>query len=211
MPKIAAAQRDEFHAGRRSQILDAALRCWIDRGFTETPVEAIAREAGLGKGTLYLYFQSKDAMLRGVFEQYSLLPDAAELTEALRDTSPLSAIPKIVDVLWLRLRERAPLVGVLMRELAGRPDDARRFVETVMVPVTALFAGWLDRFVSDGVLRPLDTTVAARALIGMLLVFVLSQEVFGGALVQPIADGAITETVSSLFLRGVLAPSPPAP
>jgi AcrR family transcriptional regulator len=209
MSRITADRRDAFHASRRSQILDAALRCWVDRGFTRTPVEAIAREAGLGKGTLYLYFQSKDEMLRGVFEQYSLLPDVAELTNVLRDASPASAIPQIVDVLWMRLRERAPLVGVLLRELAGRPADARRFVEAVMVPATALFAGWLDRFVSDGVLRPLDTTVAARALIGMLLVFVLSQEVFGGAQIQPISDAAITETVSSLFLRGALAPALP--
>jgi hypothetical protein len=96
-----------------------------------------------------------------------------------------------------------------MRELAGRPAGARRFVETMMVPATALFAGWLDRFVSTGALRPLDTTVAARALIGMLLVFVLSQEVFGGAQIQPISDTSIIETVSALFLRGALAPASP--
>ncbi len=207
MPRIAAARRDEFHAERRSQILDAALRCWIANGFASTPVDAVAREAGLGKGTLYLYFPSKEAMLRGVFEQYSLLPDLVELTDVLRDAPPDRAIPQIVEALWSRLRERAPLVGVLLRELAARPADGLRFVETVVRPATGLFAGWLDRFVAEGVLRPLDTTVAARALVGMLLVFVLSQELFGGSQIQPIADASITGTVSELFLRGALSPA----
>jgi AcrR family transcriptional regulator len=211
MARIAAAEREALSGTRRAQILEAALRVWMRRGFDGSPVEAIAREAGLAKGTLYLYFPTKDAILDAIVERYSLLPDMTELTEALRSTPPEQAIPLIAGRLYERLRERAPLVGLMLREFSLRPRDARVFFERVMLPVNRLFAAYLDGFVARGVLRPLDTFVAARALVGMLMVFVLSQHVFGGEEIRPIPDATIVDTVQELFLRGVLAPTGATP
>jgi AcrR family transcriptional regulator len=182
------------------------MRC----GFHGSSVEAVSREAGLAKGTLYLYFPTKDAILEALVERYSLLPDMTELTAALRNTPPERAIPLIAGRLYERLRQRAPLVGLVLREFSLRPRDARLFLERVMLPVNRLFASYLDGFVTQGVLRPLDTFVAARALVGMLIVFVLSQHVFGGEELRPIPDATIVDTVQDLFLRGVLA-SPAVP
>ncbi len=208
MPRIATAQREALSESRRTQILDAALAVWMRHGFDGSTVEAVAREAGLAKGTLYLYFPTKGAILDALIERYSLLPDVTELTQALRDTPPERAIPLITQRFYDRLRERAPLVGLVLREFSLRPDDSRVFLERVVLPVNRLFASYLDGFVARGVLRPIDTFVAARALVGMLMVFVLSQYVFGGAELQPIPDEKIVETVQELFLRGVLAPPP---
>jgi AcrR family transcriptional regulator len=206
MARIAAAQREALSETRRAQILEAALRVWMRRGFDAGSVEALAREAGLAKGTLYLYFPTKDAILDAIVERYSLLPDMTELTEALRNTPPDRAIPLITARIYERLGARAPLVGLMLREFSLRPADARLFFERVMLPVNRLFAAYLDGFVAQGVLRPLDTIVAARALVGMLMVFVLSQHVFGGEQLHPIPDATIVDTVQELFLRGVLAP-----
>jgi AcrR family transcriptional regulator len=208
MARLAAAEREARSEGRRAQILEAALRVWIRHGFDGSPVDAIAREAGLAKGTLYLYFPTKEAILEALVVRYSLLPDMAELTEALRDTPPERAIPLIAERLYARLRQRAPLVGLVLREYSLRPADARIFLERVLLPVNRLFASYLDGFVARGVLRPLDTLVAARALVGMLIVFVLSQHVFGGEALVAIPDATIVDTVQDLFLRGMLAPPP---
>jgi AcrR family transcriptional regulator len=208
MARLAAAEREARSEGRRAQILEAALRVWIRHGFDGSPVDAIAREAGLAKGTLYLYFPTKEAILEALVVRYSLLPDMTELTEALRDTPPERAIPLIAERLYARLRQRAPLVGLVLREYSLRPADARLFLERVLLPVNRLFASYLDGFVARGVLRPLDTLVAARALVGMLIVFVLSQHVFGGEALVAIPDATIVDTVQDLFLRGMLAPPP---
>ena len=63
MPKIAASERDAFYEARRTELADVALRLWAVNGFDQTPVAAIAREAGISKGTFYLYFESKAALL----------------------------------------------------------------------------------------------------------------------------------------------------
>ena len=54
---------------RPEQILEAALTVFGEQGFAAARVEEIARRAGLSKGTLYLYFPSKEAMLNALIEQ----------------------------------------------------------------------------------------------------------------------------------------------
>jgi len=74
MPKI--VDRDAMQA----QIIEAAFRCFADQGFHATKMTDVAREAGLAKGTLYLYFSSKDAlaveMVHAQFAQYAKGLDA---------------------------------------------------------------------------------------------------------------------------------------
>jgi TetR/AcrR family transcriptional regulator, fatty acid metabolism regulator protein len=53
---------------KRSAILDAALRVFAKHGFAAARVSDIAAAAGVGKGTVYLYFESKEDLLMGVFE-----------------------------------------------------------------------------------------------------------------------------------------------
>ncbi|HVP28027.1 MAG TPA: TetR/AcrR family transcriptional regulator [Myxococcota bacterium] len=205
MPRIAAAERHAHGETRRAQILDAALRLWMRQGFHATPVDAVAREAGVAKGTIYLYFPTKEAMLAALVDRHSLLPAIEELTQRLGDVPPERAIPLIASELWQRLKERAPLIALLMREVSFRPEHARIFLERVVLPANRRFAAYLDRFVERGVLRPCDTFAAGRVFLGMLVMFVLSQEVLGGAALRPIDDETVVETAAQVFLRGVLA------
>src|SRR5580765_4563287 len=54
---------------RRTQILDAARQSFVKRGVAATTVDAVAKAAGVAKGTVYLYFDSKDAILRDILTQ----------------------------------------------------------------------------------------------------------------------------------------------
>jgi AcrR family transcriptional regulator len=59
MPE-SALSRKQASANRRSAILEAARTVFARQGYTDTVVEDIADQAGIGKGTLYLYFPSKE-------------------------------------------------------------------------------------------------------------------------------------------------------
>lgn len=205
MAKIPAERREAHDESRRTQIAEAALRVWLRDGYHAAPVEAIAREAGLGKGTIYLYFPTKEAVLEAVIERFSLLPAIEELVGKMRETPPQQAVPALIATLWQRLRERGPLLALL---LSGgvRSDNARLFIERVVIPGNRLLAEYLDHCVERGALRPMDTFVAARALVGSLVMFMLSQNVLGGAEVRPISDDAVVDTICDLFLRGALPP-----
>ena len=204
MGRIKPERREAHEEGRRKQILEAALRVWLRDGYPDAPVEAIAREAGMGKGTIYLYFPTKEAVLQAAIESFSLLPAIGELVAKMREIPPHQAVPALIETLWHRLRDRGPLFALLLGGGALRPENARVFQERVLIPGNQMLAEYLDQLVERGALRPMDTFVAARALVGSLVMFMLSQNVLGGAELRPIPDSAIVETLSELFLRGAL-------
>jgi AcrR family transcriptional regulator len=206
MPRLAPAQRAALGAERREQILEAAVRLWTGHGFEATTLESIAREAGIAKGTIYLYFATKEDLVAAAVERWSLVPDLAGIGPTFGDLPLDQAIPRLAELLWARLRGSAPLVGLLLRELVLRPAEARTFLESVVLPVNGAFAAFLEARVRTGEVRAVDTFVAARAFIGMLLIFVWTQHVLGGDAVRPIDGRAIVATASDLFLRGLLAP-----
>jgi AcrR family transcriptional regulator len=74
---------------RRGQILEAARGAFARHGLAGTTVSQIARGADVAKGTVYLYFQSKDQILR------ALLDDA--VAQLYRDTVPVLAGPGTVE------------------------------------------------------------------------------------------------------------------
>ena len=56
---------------RPDEVLDAALELFVEKGFAATRVEDIATRAGVSKGTVYLYFPSKEAVLEGLVRRAS--------------------------------------------------------------------------------------------------------------------------------------------
>ena len=70
---------------RRSEILEAATKLFQDRGFESTTVQAVAAEAGVAAGTVYLYFPSKEAILAALQEDFEtgLVDRVAEISEAV--------------------------------------------------------------------------------------------------------------------------------
>ena len=164
MPRLAPAQRAALGVERREQILAAAVRLWTGHGFEATTLDAIAREAGIAKGTVYLYFATKEELLAAAVERFSLLPDVAAFGAELADLPVREAVPRLAELLWSRLRGSAPLVGLLLRELVLRPAEARTFVQSVVLPVNGAFAAWLEGRVRAGEIRAVDTFVAGARL-----------------------------------------------
>ncbi|WP_406276560.1 TetR/AcrR family transcriptional regulator [Nocardia sp. NBC_00881] len=94
---------------RREDILGAAVRVFACKGFAASRVEDVAAEAGIAKGSVYLYFDSRDALLAGVFESYRARSDAVLATVG---EGPA-------------LERLARLVGGVVDMLAAHRDHAR--------------------------------------------------------------------------------------
>src|SRR5262245_51664993 len=143
MPRVAAKDRPAFLEERRTAILDAALRVWAKRGFDGTSVDEVAAEAGLRKGTLYLYFPSKRAVLEEALRRYSLRPAVEEAMDRLRGRPLPDVVRALVAVTWRGLEARRELAIVLLRELPSHAEETRRFLEQVLVPLNQLVADYL--------------------------------------------------------------------
>lgn len=204
MVRLPAEQRAALTESRRTLILKAALQLFSDRGFEATSMETLAAAAGVAKGTLYLYFPTKDALRDAIFDEYGLLEDVAERVLALGDVPPETTIRVIVEEIWRLLHEREAVVRLLMAELQRQPARAREFHERVVQRgdqlLTALFTTEAER----GRLRPVDGVVAGRTLVGMVLSMFLSQQIWAGKELDPLTDAQITGTITDVFLNGLL-------
>ena len=60
--------RPDASEERISQIIEASLAVFAREGFAQARIEDIAKEAGLAKGTVYLYFKSKDAIIAAILK-----------------------------------------------------------------------------------------------------------------------------------------------
>lgn len=94
---------------RQSDILDAAVRVFARKGFAASRIEDVAAEAGIAKGSVYLYFDSRDALLAGAFESY-----AARAEAVLADLGPGTGLQRL---------DR--LIRATVEMLAEHPDHAR--------------------------------------------------------------------------------------
>ncbi len=115
MPKLAPAEKDV----RRSRILDAALRCFARKGFHLTTVDEIAAEAGVSKGTPYVYFGSKLDLFAALHQRWDCglegrVKQAVTSLDPRRRSSPRCVLEAVVAAVGDHVQEQADLCRVLL-------------------------------------------------------------------------------------------------
>lgn len=208
MPKIPASERDAFYEARRSEMAAVALQLWAERGFDQTSVAAIATKAGVSKGTFYLYFESKEALLEDVLRRNSLLPNVEQLVKDLRSLSLEEAVHGFVRGAWRHLCEHRELVLVVLRELPTHLERAQQLVERVMVPANRMMADYLRERVDPERAEKLSLVISSRGLLGMIVFVFLTQEVLGAGRFMKVSEDELTSTLAELFLHGVTTSAP---
>lgn len=211
MARIPASERDAFYETRRAALADVALKLWAERGFDQTSVSAIAREAGIAKGTFYLYFETKQALLLEVLRRNSLVPNVLALLEDLRTRTLEDAVHGFVRGAWRHLDAQRELLLVALREMPTHLEETREAFARVVAPTNAALARHLAERIGPRRAGELSTVIAVRSLIGMIVVVFLTQELLGAGRVLPVPEEAITRTIAELFLRGVAPAEDPSP
>ncbi|MDD1724830.1 MAG: TetR/AcrR family transcriptional regulator, partial [Methanospirillum sp.] len=69
MPRIIETSKEEYREEARKRIICAAITIMKRRGYRALTVEEVAKEVGVTKGTLYLYFENKEDLLNHVFRE----------------------------------------------------------------------------------------------------------------------------------------------
>lgn len=84
---------------KREAILEAALDLFVERGFHGTAVPEIAERAGVGAGTIYRYFPSKEAIVNAIYQEHK----AALVGSVLRDFPVDKPARQMIHHLWSRM------------------------------------------------------------------------------------------------------------
>ncbi|MDJ0787303.1 MAG: helix-turn-helix domain-containing protein [Myxococcota bacterium] len=202
MPKIPASEREAFYEARRAELAEVALRLWAEQGFDQTSMAAIAEKAGVSKGTVYLYFDSKQALLEEVMRRNSLIPNLLQLVDDLQNQSLEEAVHGFVEGAWRHLCSNKPLILVALRELPTHLDEAQQLVERVMAPGNQVLAEYLAARLPERA-QEISAVIAVRGLLGMIIFTFVTQELLGVGRILPVPEHQVVRTISELFLGGL--------
>jgi AcrR family transcriptional regulator len=187
---------------RPGEIVAAALEVFADKGFGAARLEEVARLAGVAKGTVFVYFPTKQDLFRAVAKtvvsaNFDRFTDAAD--------RPLSELVPELLAQAARLEEsRAPaLVRLLIAESRSFPDIAQVWHDEVVAKMVGLLAGAIERAQAADEVRAGDARLYVFSIIGPMLAASIFREVFSetGAELPSLAD--LASQHAATILRGL--------
>ncbi len=195
---------------RPAELLQAALDCFVEKGFAATRMDDIAHRAGVSKGTIYLYYPSKQAVFEAMVRE-NLLPrlQAAEGLAALGG-SAASRLRQILAQLAEVVGDprRAAIPKLVVAEAGNFPDMARFYRREVIGRGLGLVAAILRDGIAQGEFRPVEPEITARLFIAPVLMNALWLTTFAPIEEAPLPVATVLAHHGELFLRA-LAPDIP--
>lgn len=148
---------------RRQQIVEGAVRLFVQKGFHKTTTREIARECGLSIGTMYEYIQSKEDVLYLVCDYIH-----SELERRLReavasDDSGIVSLRKSLKQLFKVMGEMRTSVLLIYQETKSLPKDKMRYVLSKEEEITSIFEQILEKGMQDGTLKIQPASVKLMA------------------------------------------------
>ncbi len=190
---------------RDQELLRIAAEVLRDRGFKGTRLDDIAAEAGISKGSLYHYFDSKEEIFERLLSNI-LGTLSGDVSSTRRGLSPTERLHRMAER-WTRQAAEHPLeVGLLNRELVHLKGPAGEWARAVRRDNLAQLREILAEGQASGEFRAADTNVLAHQILGSVAVLTEWYRPTG-----PITVANMVDEVVAWILSGVGAQPRPAP
>jgi AcrR family transcriptional regulator len=170
---------------RPGELMRAALDVFVERGFAATRLDEVAQRAGVSKGTVYLYFESKEALFKAAVE--AAMTPALEAAEALAAdaTKPSAELLRCFVFGWWHMVGATALGGLpklLVAEAGNFPELARWFHDNMISRAQRALASIVELGVARRDFRPVAPLLAARIVFGPMFSYLLWQRAFSGCM-----------------------------
>jgi AcrR family transcriptional regulator len=191
---------------RPAEILDAALAVFAQKGFAATKLDDIAARAGITKGTIYLYFDSKQALFEALARQS--VGAQIELVTAQLATFPGSSAELLRFVLstmgrFAMTSDRVVLPRLVLAEAANFPKLAEFWRREIIERGIGLMSGIIQRGIERGEFRKIEPQHAARLCVAPILIIVLWRTTFAQFDAEPYDYQGLIDAHLQTLLKGL--------
>ncbi len=181
MPKIIDKKEKKY------KILHAAIKEFADKGFREAKISGIAKNAGIGKGTIYEYFKSKDEL---IFNSFYLFMDEINTTIAKKIYNIFDPLEKLkaffnawIDFLDSPFMDFMEVILDFWAEgIKNKQKDIRIDLKTMYQEYRLMIQNLLDDCIVEKEFRKIDThltsSIIIGALDGLMLQWIVDKDVF---------------------------------
>ncbi|MGD8576544.1 MAG: TetR/AcrR family transcriptional regulator [Thiohalophilus sp.] len=205
--QLVTSSHQRRKAERPGEIVAAALELFVEHGFAATRLEDVARRAGVSKGTVYLYFDSKEALFEAVVREV-VIPqvERSEMLARQHQGTQADLLKQLVWNWWQSVSS-SPICGIpklIIAESANFPKTAQFFVDNVINRVRRIFNQVIEAGIEQGEFRRIDPEYVTRLLMSpMVLLAVWQHSLLPYDQDYPIDEETYLQIHLQLFLNGL--------
>lgn len=199
-------KRVQQKEARRVAIIEAALEEFTTQGFTATKLEDVAVRAGIGKGTIYLYFHSKEELFEEVVRR-TLLPERKLAKNFVAEyegtTAELLTNHFRFMYTFMQGEKVPPLIAMVLGEIVRFPQLSQFFYDEMISHSQAMLESIIARGVASGEFRASANNMHHQILIAPALMGVIWNLQFKKQ--APLDFDVYSETHIDFILRALKA------
>jgi AcrR family transcriptional regulator len=203
--------RQRRKEARPQELLSAALELFVEKGFSAARSDEVAARAGVSKGTLYLYFPSKEELFKAVVRtKLSALIAEGQLIADRFEGNSSQLLRLLMHTWWQRVGDTGAggIFKIIVSEVRNFPELAQFYTDEVIVPAHRLISGTLQRGIDRGEFRAVPVDEATHALIAPMLFLALHKHSVGACPVlgPHMNPSSLIDTQIDLMLHGLALP-----
>lgn len=204
-------------AERPQELLDAALNLFVEKGFAATRIDEVAARAGVSKGTLYLYYASKEELLKAVIAQRlssQIAEGARQVAE--HEGSCAELLLTVLSTWWEQVfnSDASGVFKLIITEVRNFPDIAEFYFREVVEPGQNLIGSVVQRGIERGEFRPVEVNSVVHSLVLPMVMLCIHKHSLGAcgcSLSDALEPHLFIRQHIELLLGGLLAPATTAP
>jgi AcrR family transcriptional regulator len=198
---LSVGPRQRRKDARPQELLDAALELFVEKGFAATRAEEVAARAGVSKGTLYLYYPSKEDLLKAVIHRHLGQYIVSGAQEVERHQGSAAELMLDVVMPWWQSMAQSPAAGVfklVITEVRNFPDIAQFYFSEVAGPGQHLIGAILRKGMASGEFRKVEVEATVHSIVLPMIMACLHKHSLGAC--------SVCDTMSADTGQPVLEP-----
>jgi TetR/AcrR family transcriptional regulator len=185
--KEVQGKRERRKEARPGELLDAALDLFVEKGFAATRAEEVAARAGVSKGTLFLYFPTKEELFKAVVRE-NISGRFKEWNDEFQTFEGTTAdmVRYCMKVWWERLgaTRASGMTKLMMSEARNFPELAAFYQQEVIKPGQDLIRRILKRGMERGEFQVADLDYAIFSITAPMIFLVMMKHSLGACVPQ---------------------------
>lgn len=191
--------------GARDKILETSMKLFAEKGFSGTTTKEIAETAGVNQALIFRYFSTKRDLYGAIIEKK--IEEEPGIEKPLKEYKEAKDDLLIFKSIAMRMFDKCgndpDFIRLLHYSALEGHELSDMFFDTYVEYVNMLLSEYIRERVSEGVFRKVNPILAAQAFIGMVINYIIVQELFGGKKKKRVKQEEVAEVFVKIFLDGI--------
>ncbi len=191
--------------GARDRILETSMKLFAEKGFSGTTTKEIAERAGVNQALIFRYFSTKRDLYGAIIEKkIEEEPGIEEPLKEYKETKDDRLIFKsIANKMFDKCGNDPDFIRLLHYSALESHELSDMFFDTYVKYVIMLLSEYIKDRISGGFFKEVNPLLAAKAFIGMVMDYIIVQELFGEKKDKRIKQEDVVEVFVKIFLDGI--------